>query len=472
MVTGGVSVLRNGTGDKQEGPQNLDELNNEIAQALFPVLVVIVFLMVIGIIGNVLMILFCRFQNKLSTTICFIMCLAAFDITTCAITMPLEIIDLNFYYTYPSKTLCIITRFVNYFGVTGSDLLLVAIAAERYRKICLPFENQLSIGKSKVVIIMCVLVSVILACPSIFLNSVAKVKIKTANLDIYAYECTTRTESSYSTFLLAYYIAQCSIFTISITILSVVYILIGRALQKHKSVMSAITKHVPDDNTSNATEVVALRHSCKISQIKIQSTCTDSIKPGVFESLEENNEPITKNKVLDSDDVIGAANQYALVEDCGDGCSTNDSFESLRKNNGALTKRIVSDSDGVIEAANDFPLVKDRESGCSTKDCGLTSHVIVPRKKSLVETQKHTALLFSITVAYIVSFLPYLCLSVKRKFFDKDGVVMSTSELITYNFVIRSYFLNGVVNPFIYGFFNSAFRQFVKSVMHKYILCR
>ncbi|XP_052764623.1 neuropeptide FF receptor 2-like [Mya arenaria] len=84
-------------------------------------------------------------------------------------------------------------------------------------------------------------------------------------------------------------------------------------------------------------------------------------------------------------------------------------------------------------------------------------------------TLKFTIIMLVVTVVFVLSFLPLLVLILWRTAngaYEYD--LLSDSELVAYQFGIRTYFLNSAINPFTYGFFNSSFREFVKK---KVCLC-
>ena len=121
----------------------LDTVNNTLALTFLPVIVVISIYMVIGLFGNPLVAIYYGCHAKPSPSCHFIVAMAVFDIITCCVSMPLEIVDMRFPYEFPSKAACKILRFVNYFASISSGLVLVAISSDRYRKVCPPYKNQI-----------------------------------------------------------------------------------------------------------------------------------------------------------------------------------------------------------------------------------------------------------------------------------------------------------------------------------------
>lgn len=66
-----------------------------------------------------------------------------------------------------------------------------------------------------------------------------------------------------------------------------------------------------------------------------------------------------------------------------------------------------------------------------------------------------------IAVVFILSCVPFLVLAIWRAYSDPNLVYeFSDAALVWFQIGIRSYFLNCAINPFIYGFFNSQFRDY------------
>lgn len=78
--------------------------------------------------------------------------------------------------------------------------------------------------------------------------------------------------------------------------------------------------------------------------------------------------------------------------------------------------------------------------------------------------RKTAFLMFLISLAFVLSYLPHLLLmlirQLRRNFFED----MSDSERALYRFFLRSYFLNCAINPVIYGVCDSRFRSAVKQI--------
>jgi len=114
-----------------DGNYLLHELNDAKARENMGGVVLISLIMVVGIIGNLHVLVVYSLRIKPSNHRVFILVLAMIDFTTCVIGMPFILVDLAHPLTFTLTAACKILRFLNYFVATSSLMLMVVIAAER-----------------------------------------------------------------------------------------------------------------------------------------------------------------------------------------------------------------------------------------------------------------------------------------------------------------------------------------------------
>ncbi|XP_046377941.2 nematocin receptor 2-like isoform X2 [Haliotis rufescens] len=80
-----------------------------------------------------------------------------------------------------------------------------------------------------------------------------------------------------------------------------------------------------------------------------------------------------------------------------------------------------------------------------------------PKHKS-IRGKRITVIAFTVTFAFILSYLPFAVIMAVRSFlpltFHPNGV-----WFVTYNILIRSYFISSAINPSVFGFMSLRFRQ-------------
>ncbi|KAL3858540.1 hypothetical protein ACJMK2_013125 [Sinanodonta woodiana] len=122
--------------------------------------------MIVGLGGNTVAIFVYLRKYKESSYRTFIVSLAIVDLVTCCAPMMIVVLGLRYPINLFSIWACKMSSFLIYFMCIGSSAILVTIAGERYRKVCVPHGRQLSARMSKYVCIMDVLLGIVLAWPA------------------------------------------------------------------------------------------------------------------------------------------------------------------------------------------------------------------------------------------------------------------------------------------------------------------
>ncbi|XP_062616152.1 orexin/Hypocretin receptor type 1-like [Saccostrea cucullata] len=125
------------------------ELDHNMALTLLPVAVIMSVLMILGIMGNLAVCYIYLFRWKKKTVKYFVGFLAAYDLLTSVICMPIEIAMLQHPITLDDPHLCRFQRFTRSVTSLGAGLMLVVIAVDRYMKICRLARSQIQIPLAK-----------------------------------------------------------------------------------------------------------------------------------------------------------------------------------------------------------------------------------------------------------------------------------------------------------------------------------
>ncbi|KAK3770922.1 hypothetical protein RRG08_032858 [Elysia crispata] len=86
--------------------KTLEEVNQEKADTLLPACIFLATLAVFGLVGNSLVCYVFGARLRPGTQNSLIVCLAVFDLLSCALGIPNEIADMQFYFTYSSEAAC------------------------------------------------------------------------------------------------------------------------------------------------------------------------------------------------------------------------------------------------------------------------------------------------------------------------------------------------------------------------------
>ena len=103
------------------------------------------------------------------------------------------------------------------------------------------------------------------------------------------------------------------------------------------------------------------------------------------------------------------------------------------------------------------------------------SYVKAPKQQKPKSAQsfknKTTLIGFTVTLVFVVSFLPFISLMAVGAFAKSFDNHLKPAPLVAYNVFVRSYFINSAANPFIYGVLNIRFRKESVRLMRKMLCC-
>lgn len=418
----------------------LDRVNDELASTLLPVIIIVSLYIIIGIIGNPLVACYFLCLVKPSPSSHFIAAMAVFDIIICSVSMPLEIVDMEFPYKFPSKTGCKIFRFVSYFATISAGLNVVAIAADRYRKVCQPLKTQITTKMTKIIIGIVCLSSFCISWPALLFYDVIEVNI-TSTSEIIGYDCTTVRTNEFTVYINVFNGICFLIFLGCITTLAILYGMIGRKLFLLKRFrVSTLRKTFKNEMSTPPTSF----HS-GAATTEQQSTALTFQPINVEEKHEHDKHQYLPGYRAHSSEQNPDISYEIESENDKD---TNINRKSPDLSNISSTANVTSSSK--IQSS----VTKSKKTKQKVKDQYIT-------------LKKYTMLMLAITVVFVLSFLPYLGLITWRTLAEENAESkLSKSSLVAYEIFYRSWMISSVLNPFIYGFFNSDFRGFVSAVFH------
>ncbi|XP_055954800.1 putative trace amine-associated receptor 3 [Patella vulgata] len=330
-----------------------------MAKKMIIPIVYVVIMMVLGIIGNALVLYIYGFKWRRTPEKCFITTLALFDLVNCVITMPTEIATLVSFYRFTSHSFCKFSRFFTFWMNNSSVVLLFAIAVDRFIKICLPNKMSFNYHKAKITCVCSTVIGLVESWPS----------------------------------------------------------LIRIWLQKSKG-----------DKRKDSLKA-SLRSSKSGSQSHEKEVSLLSIKPKVEM---ENTQSVE------------------LSDDAFDSGSSEEP-----KRDGVVIKPPV----------NPEPKTSARSR--------LKSMTSVHISKSGLQAGKATAMLFAITMVYIISFLPYLVITIMRTAYgDTWYPSLSLSSQVAVNLFLTSYLISNTGNAIVYGFCNLTFQRECAKIFTRLFCCK
>ncbi|KAH3711422.1 hypothetical protein DPMN_071091 [Dreissena polymorpha] len=213
----------------------LDQINTEVVTLMTPLMVYLSVVMFFGLIGNILVCFYYGHQTRRSGHAVFICTLALFDLANCALSIPLDFVDTKFYYTFTNIPLCRFLSFVNHVTVMGSAFTLLAIAVDRFRRICRPLKKQLDLTKCKILCVLSFVLALVYSWPALILYTSIEVDLRASSGRIVkGHDCSTTKVKSYKPYIWGFNVVYLITFIIGTGTLAVMYSLVGKAIYQHK----------------------------------------------------------------------------------------------------------------------------------------------------------------------------------------------------------------------------------------------
>ena len=374
---------------EEEMKAKLQAFNDIQALRYFPVFVFVIIMMVLGIVGNVLVIYVYRKCFRKTSSNYFIVSMAIFDLLACVIGMPTELYDLRNSYTFYSSVACKIFRYTSSVSVYGSVIILIEIAVDRYFKICHPLMI-IEIVKIKIVCVAAGVVAVLISIPAFVLFGISK--SPTPDPLIHGHDCSIEEQYRKGTFAKIYYYMLGIVFVITLVLLAALYFRIWIEIRRRKHL-------VIGDQINNTPKVEDIPMTNPNEEKKIRKS---------------------RMKYLPS----------------------------------------VSDDD--------------------TSDTAHASRVVLfrPRLTSIAEAvvtrirvSRTTVILFTVTVAFLISYLPSIVIMICRSAIKDLENKQSLAEQILSKLFSKFYFINNCINPVIYSFLNLTFRKRCLNTLKQLLKC-
>lgn len=510
----------------------LEELNDDMAARLLPVMIIVGFYMLVGLFGNPLVAVYYGMYAKRTPSHNFIFSLSLLDLIMCCVDMPLEIVDLSQYYIFHNVAACKCMRFISYFCSIASGCILLAIAIDRYRKICQPFKKQLTLKTTKIMVLCALIFSLFVSWPSLAFYTVVRVNVtKVPALE--GFDCTLIKDNEYTALVTAYNVFQGVCFIIAITSLIVMYSLIGRKLYQLRSFKFYASEDTPrpsnghsssytsysDNETPRATNLRRMSSNIieipdeiddkPLATIKVISSgssyynksrptsASSGYRSASFSSrgskvhpdnlkhkdstMSESKIPRTKSDVTakrtKSDMTNGAIRGVSIssieIPDRFRHGSVKHAFSerSIMSKFGSTTSRVTQLS-GLTEYDDTYFIPDEQPETRNAKPNGDIDDPGKKLKAQNIRTTKYTVIMLSITVTFVITYLPYLGLITWRTLeADRLSEIMTKSELVALELFLRSFLISSIANPFIYGFLNTGFKTFVINLFRKFCWC-
>lgn len=363
----------------------------------------------IGVPGNILVLLVFSLKHKPSVYRTIILTLTMYDTLLCGITLPFEIYDMHNNFTFRAgEWTCKLFRTFNYFLVFNSGYTVLFMAIDRFRRVVRPLKIQMSLRHAHIGIVVIFIVSVVLTIPNLFIRGIHVVRLRE---NVTGYDCTISDEYTNSNVPTIYNLVLLLLCIATISVLIFLYIWIGHEIIVH----------------------FRYRKDFKSTRREKPTRC-NSI-PSTADGINS----ISKNCVQNEKNDLNTA--VNLSETSGNG--------TLRVSHKTETSKHGTVKNGGISGKGSISM--SRKSGRSKF------------KKMDEHGYKITKIAIAISLFYILSYIPSLIENILVGIYGVDVVSLYISPAVM-NILERTYAINHVINPIIYGFIDDKFNGDCKSV--------
>ena len=150
--------------------------------------------------------------------------------------MPAEIADIRFHFNYDNPSFCKFSKLLSYMSVMGSEMTLLTIAVDRFRKVCRPFGSQIEPRHIKCVVLFITVFTIMSALPTVFVYGQRTTEIKRGDTIIVTDKTCAISDDYLHINLRSIYHNVLFLFVIVIIVcLVAIYIYILRAIQTSQS---------------------------------------------------------------------------------------------------------------------------------------------------------------------------------------------------------------------------------------------
>ncbi|XP_052064256.1 5-hydroxytryptamine receptor 1D-like [Mytilus californianus] len=348
---------------------------------------------IVGILGNVSVIICYFFRIEKCGERYFIPVLAVVDLVACITSSIFYVMDNTFFFNYPYDLMCRILTFLQLLVPATSASLLVIISLQRYLLVCKPHGPKMTLRWKRISIGVACLFTLSYSAPMLAISG-----IKTSN-ETFQNHTIQITVCKFST---AETSAKITVYFGFLLLLTIISILVTISL------------------------FIPVLRRIKLSLL------------GKFRNKHQNTPPYTDSvstKDIELRKCVGKTQEIQIQEKS----SSNPSIDTSSTLRG------------------------DLDANKSVNTLATEDSERIRKEKT---TRRITIMFFVIIVAYVLSYIPSLIiLIVVYTVGDLNFISISKEAAFVSTYLARFVFLNHIVNPFIYSYFDEKFRTELRKLL-------
>ncbi|XP_052773859.1 5-hydroxytryptamine receptor 1-like [Mya arenaria] len=383
----------------------LERLNGEMRHAVAPVTVFVGVEILLGFVGNLVVLGVFFFRYHHCNFRYFVLCLAVFDFISTLTTMPGEILTQQYWYKYPFPIVCKVKSFFNVFTVSGEALCLCTIAVERYRKVCAPFGWQIKHKYALLWIVVIFVVAFVLAFPVFFLWGATSHTKQYGGRYVTVTLCEKDARFSESNTPMAYVTTVEAIIAVCLVIMMCLYVFVAKKLIK-------LRKKAQYHCKSRSHSALNMNEAGMVNNLI-------SLNNGDVPTVSNVRAPQITQTIDTYDETDGGESEFYDVESCQ----------------------------------------QDRVTSWN----GIERSSRRKRREKAERVRTKTVIMFILTIVFMFTIIMYFTLLTMITRSEDILRTMTDSQKTVYFFFLRLVFINHVINPFVYGCLDPQFKRILKS---------
>ncbi|GAB1603676.1 cholecystokinin receptor type A-like [Argonauta hians] len=231
------------------------ELNRLKVRDYIPVLLYISIGIVIGTTGNAAVIYVYSRKMERTGTNRFVVMLGACDFLSCVFSMPMELLRVSQPHIFSGQAACKLSLLIASAIAIDSGLIIFAISIDRYRRMCRPFDKQLTQRMAEIVSVVLVIISFVLGWPSWLIYGTRRTPTQN-NMSNGGCECGIAQSMFDTIYPRLFYYALLILSVALFSIIFLLYFLIAIKVWRHKNKRLAATKNVTNAIISATTSPI------------------------------------------------------------------------------------------------------------------------------------------------------------------------------------------------------------------------
>ncbi|KAH3807001.1 hypothetical protein DPMN_135332 [Dreissena polymorpha] len=389
------------------------DINDRLMNKIAWVSVIVGLEIVLGFIGNVVVIyVFGRRYHHCNFRY-FVLCIALIDLLSVFTTMPAEIVSQLYWYVYPmGKSFCKIKSFLNIMTLTSETYCLCAVAVDRWRKMCRPHGWQIRPRHAFRICVVIGIVSAIQSSPVLILWGLYSYQIENITVTV----CEKDEQYIDSNSHQIYISVNTIIIISSILAMNIVYVALYVKIPR---LLLKPTHH--------------LRTNASTADASTEKRGTDTYTVDITDTDDGGVDSISKALSIDN---VNLNSQDPTTEDIE--LSTGPPY--VLSNNASSTDKVT------------IPATATRSQN---------------KHKKTIRIRKITRLTLTLCILFSITCFIYagLLISIGSNKTKLHG--MKDTSKAWFLFALRLVFINHVINPFVYWIMDREFRNVLNQAFYR-----